>query len=157
MFTGQSPILDSRCYLEGGGSAESFLASEDMPVDSIIGECDTDNNFAFISNKIIFKQKPTNQYHPNIGKLRINGNPNKDTGDITLSLRERDAPVEIKAGTKDLILAIALDKEGVSGPSSVYVNVICDRRHSIDPVSLHYTSHNQFLILISNFSKYRVL
>lgn len=70
------------------------------------------------------------------GKLRINGNPDKDTGDITLSLRERGAPVEIKPGTKDLVLAIALDKEGVDGPSSVYVNVICDRRHSTDPVSL---------------------
>lgn len=37
VFIGQSPILDSRCYLEGGGSAESFLASEDMAVGSIIG------------------------------------------------------------------------------------------------------------------------
>lgn len=36
--TGQSPILDSRCYLEGGGSAESFLASEDMAVGSVIGK-----------------------------------------------------------------------------------------------------------------------
>lgn len=35
---GQSPVLDSRCYLEGGGSAESFLASEDMLVGSIIGK-----------------------------------------------------------------------------------------------------------------------
>ncbi|KAJ6636860.1 Protocadherin Fat 1 [Pseudolycoriella hygida] len=100
---GQSPILDSRCYLEGGGSAESFLASEDMPVGSVIG------------------------------KLRINGNPNKESGDINLSLREKGSPVQISPGTKDIVLIMALDKEGIQGPSSVYVNVICDRRHSSDP------------------------
>ena len=98
-------ILDSRCYLEGGGSAESFLASEDLEVGSVIG------------------------------KLRINGNPDEELGDINLSLRERDAPVEIVPGTKNIVLAIELDKEGVKGPSSIYVNVICVRRHSTDPVS----------------------
>lgn len=117
-YTGQSPILDSRCYLEGGGSAESFLASEDLPVGSIIG------------------------------KLRINGNPNTETGDITLSLRERGAPVEIPVDTKDLVLVTALDKEGVDGPSSVYVNVICDRRHSSDPVSLFFSSNYETLIYV---------
>lgn len=92
--------------MEGGGSAESFLASEDLTVGSVI---DT---------------------------LRINGNPADDLGDINLRLRERDAVVEIAAGSKDLVLKTALDKEGVVGPSSVYVNVICDRRHSTDPVSV---------------------
>ncbi|KAH8414033.1 hypothetical protein KR222_002842, partial [Zaprionus bogoriensis] len=96
-------ILDSRCYLEGGGSAESFLATEDLPVGSIIG------------------------------KLRINGDPTADTGDINLSLREKNAPVKIVAGTKDLALAVELDKEGLRGPSSIYVNVICVRRRSTDP------------------------
>ncbi|KAH8267648.1 hypothetical protein KR018_012374 [Drosophila ironensis] len=96
-------ILDSRCYLEGGGSAESFLATEDLTVGSIIG------------------------------KLRINGDPNAETGDINLSLREKNAPVEILAGTKELALSVELDKEGVRGPSSIYVNVICIRRHSTDP------------------------
>ncbi|XP_017104580.1 protocadherin beta-7 isoform X2 [Drosophila bipectinata] len=96
-------ILDSRCYLEGGGSAESFLATEDLAVGSIIG------------------------------KLRINGDPNADTGDINLSLREKNAPVEIVAGGKELALSVELDKEGVRGPSSIYVNVICVRRHSTDP------------------------
>lgn len=97
-------ILDSRCYLEGGGSAESFLATEDLAVGSIIG------------------------------RLRINGDPTADTGDINLSLREKHAPVEIVAGTKDLALAVELDKEGLRGPSSIYVNVICVRRRSTDPV-----------------------
>lgn len=92
--------------MEGGGSAESFLASEDLTVGSVIGT------------------------------LRINGNPADDLGDINLRLRERDAVVEIAAGSKDLVLKTALDKEGVVGPSSVYVNVICDRRHSTDPVSV---------------------
>ncbi|ALC46902.1 Cad96Cb [Drosophila busckii] len=96
-------ILDSRCYLEGGGSAESFLAGEDLTVGSIIG------------------------------KLRINGDPNADTGDINLSLREKNAPVEIVPGSKDLALSVELDKEGLRGPSSIYVNVICIRRRSTDP------------------------
>lgn len=99
-------ILDSRCYLEGGGSAESFLATEDLAVGSIIG------------------------------RLRINGDPTADTGDINLSLREKHAPVEIVPGTKDLALAVELDKEGLRGPSSIYVNVICVRRRSTDPVRL---------------------
>lgn len=92
--------------MDGGGSAESFLASEDLAVGTIIG------------------------------KLRINGDPKVDGGNITLSLRERETPVAIAPGTKDIILITALDKEGVKGPSSVYVNVICDRRHSSDPVSI---------------------
>lgn len=99
-------ILDSRCYLEGGGSAESFLATEDLAVGSIIG------------------------------RLRINGDPTADTGDINLTLREKHAPVEIVAGTKDLALAVELDKEGLRGPSSIYVNVICVRRRSTDPVRI---------------------
>lgn len=56
-------------------------------------------------------------------------------GDINLSLRERGSAVQITAGTKEMVLVTALDKEGVKGPASVYVNVICDRRHSSDPVS----------------------
>lgn len=72
---------------------------------------------------------------PHQGKLRINGNPSKELGDINLSLREKGSPVEISPGTKDIVLITALDKEGIEGPSSVYVNVICDRRHSSDPVS----------------------
>lgn len=100
-------MLDSRCYLEGGGVAENFLASEDVAVGTVAGT------------------------------LRINGNPDIEKGDIKLSLRERDAPVQIAPGSKDLVLIVPLDKEGVRGPSSVYVNVICDRRHSTDPVSLY--------------------
>lgn len=41
-FTTGQTIIDSRCYLDGGGSAESFIASEDLAVGSVIG------------NKIIF-------------------------------------------------------------------------------------------------------
>lgn len=70
-----------------------------------------------------------------IGTLRINGNPDAELGDINLSLREKGSAVEIAAGTKNLVLITPLDKEGITGPSSVYVNVICDRRHSSDPVS----------------------
>ena len=93
--------LDSRCYLESGGSAENFVVSEDIKVNSVIGQ------------------------------LKINGDPSPN-GNINLSLRERDrnAPVQIDPGTKDLILTSKLDKEGEHGPASVYVNVVCDRKHS---------------------------
>lgn len=68
--------------------------------------------------------------------LAIHGNTDVDRGNISLSLRERDSPITIARGTKNLILEKALDREGKTGPSSVYVNVICDRRHSSDPVRL---------------------
>lgn len=72
-----------------------------------------------------------------IGPLTINGNPRLDNdGNISLSIRERDAPISIAPGTKNLILDVALDREGKTGPSSIYVNVICIRRHTSDPVSL---------------------
>lgn len=71
-----------------------------------------------------------------VGSLTINGNPRLDNnGNISLSIRERDAPVSIAAGTKNLVLNVALDREGKTGPSSVYVNVICIRRDNPDPVS----------------------
>lgn len=70
-----------------------------------------------------------------IGKLRINGNPHIEKGDINLTLREREAPVKIPPGTKNIVLIAPLDKEGIKGSSSIYVDVICDRRHSTDPVS----------------------
>lgn len=98
---GQLSLLDSRCYLENGGSAENFIVSEDIRVNSVIGQ------------------------------LKINGDASPN-GNINLSLRERDrnAPVQIDPGTKDLILTSKLDKEGELGPASVYVNVVCDRKHS---------------------------
>lgn len=114
-------ILDSRCYLEGGGSAESFLATEDLAVGSIIG------------------------------RLRINGDPTADTGDINLSLREKHAPVEIVAGTKDLALAVELDKEGLRGPSSIYVNVICVRRRSTDPVRWRNFNISNYSLKLSDY------
>lgn len=70
-----------------------------------------------------------------LGKLRIYGNPSIELGDIKLSIREKGSPVRITPGTKDLVLITALDKEGIEGPASVYVNVICDRKHLSDPVS----------------------
>lgn len=70
------------------------------------------------------------------GTLTINGNPRLDnSGNISLSIRERDAPVSIAPGTKNLVLNVALDREGKTGPASVYVNVICIRRDTYDPVS----------------------
>ncbi|KAL0281542.1 UNVERIFIED_CONTAM: hypothetical protein PYX00_002495 [Menopon gallinae] len=95
---------DNRCFLENGGSAENFFVSESLPVGSTIGV------------------------------LKIHGNPSEKFGDITLRLHRADSPVRIAQGSKNLTLARQLDKEGVVGPSSVYVNVLCERRGvSSDP------------------------
>ncbi|XP_063224193.1 protocadherin Fat 4 [Bacillus rossius redtenbacheri] len=96
-------VTDSRCYLESGGSAESFFVSEDLPVGSVIGS------------------------------LRIIGDPSELTGDVVLRLKEVDSPVRIYPGSKNISLARRLDKEGIEGPASVYVNVICDRKRTVDP------------------------
>lgn len=64
----------------------------------------------------------------------MNGDPS-DTGDITLTLQERNAAVAIAVGSKNLTLVRALDREERTGPASVYVNVRCDRRHTADPVT----------------------
>ncbi|KAF4533030.1 hypothetical protein B566_EDAN000722 [Ephemera danica] len=81
-----------------------------------------------------------------IGALRVHGDPS-DRGDITLRLKEADSPVQITPGTSNLTLTRKLDKEGVEGPSSVYVNVICDRKRTADPgfvipVSIRVTDAN---------------
>ncbi|PSN55988.1 hypothetical protein C0J52_02158 [Blattella germanica] len=96
-------VPDNRCFLESGGSAESFFVSEDQPVGAVIGT------------------------------LRIYGEPSERGGNIVLRLKELDSPVRILPGTKNLTLTRRLDKEGVDGPSSVYVNVICDRKRTADP------------------------
>ncbi|GLG93434.1 Protocadherin-like wing polarity protein stan [Gryllus bimaculatus] len=67
-----------------------------------------------------------------IGTLRIIGDPS-ERGNIALRLQERDSPAAIVPGTKNISLTRRLDKEGVEGPSSVYINVICDRRRTADP------------------------
>lgn len=96
-------IQDSRCYLMNGGAVESFFISEDTPVGSVIGT------------------------------LSVNGDPSEEQGDITLRLQEKGAAVGIAAGTKNLTLLRALDREEKRGPSNVYVNVRCDRRRTTDP------------------------
>uniref|UniRef100_A0A1B6C9V6 Cadherin domain-containing protein n=1 Tax=Clastoptera arizonana TaxID=38151 RepID=A0A1B6C9V6_9HEMI len=98
----QAAIQDNRCFLETGGSAESFFVSEDTPVGTVIGT------------------------------LRIFGDPG-ELGNIDLRLKELDSPVVISPGSKNLTLTRKLDKEGIEGPSSVYINIICDRRHTTVP------------------------
>ncbi|CAH2990393.1 unnamed protein product [Chilo suppressalis] len=67
-----------------------------------------------------------------IGTLSVNGDPS-EAGDITLRLQESNAAVAVAAGTKNLTLSRALDREEARGPSNVYVNVRCDRRRTTDP------------------------
>ncbi|KRT79191.1 Cadherin [Oryctes borbonicus] len=68
-----------------------------------------------------------------IGQIRVHGNP-RPGGTIALYLRETDSPIAITSGTKNLTLRRRLDKEGIDGPSSVLINLICERLHTLDPV-----------------------
>ncbi|XP_048481685.1 protocadherin-16 [Plutella xylostella] len=67
-----------------------------------------------------------------IGTLSVNGDASVN-GDITLRLQERNAAVALAPHSKNLTLTRALDREERLGPSSVYVNVRCDRRRTTDP------------------------
>ncbi|CAH1176126.1 unnamed protein product [Phaedon cochleariae] len=67
-----------------------------------------------------------------VGQVRVHGDP-RPGGSIALRLKEQDGPVAIAAGTKNLTLRRSLDKEGVSGPSSVFVHIICERLGTPDP------------------------
>lgn len=66
----------------------------------------------------------------------MNGDASDTEGNISLKLQEKNAPVGIAPGSKNLTLLRALDREEKSGPSNVYVNVRCDRRRTSDPVSI---------------------
>lgn len=68
-----------------------------------------------------------------VGILEVLGDPGLQ-GDIVLSLQEHDSPVTFSLHSKNLTLIRPLDKEGVEGPASVYINVICERKHTLDPV-----------------------
>lgn len=89
------------------------------------------------------------------GYLSILGDPRAVEGNITLDLRERDAAVVIKPGTKEIILADQLDREGKNGLNSIYVNVICKRRYSSDTVHLpqidFYKKNLFFSFALSSF------
>lgn len=67
-----------------------------------------------------------------IGVLRVLGDPGPQ-GDIELRLQEHDSPISFSPHSRNLTLTRALDKEGVEGPASVYINAICERKHTIDP------------------------
>ncbi|XP_046820168.1 protocadherin-16 isoform X2 [Vespa crabro] len=67
-----------------------------------------------------------------VGVLGVLGDPGPH-GDIKLRLQELDSPVEFSPYSKNLTLTRPLDKEGVDGPASVYVNVICERKRTLDP------------------------
>ncbi|XP_076682197.1 protocadherin Fat 4-like Cad96Ca [Andrena cerasifolii] len=67
-----------------------------------------------------------------VGVLGVLGDPGPQ-GDIELRLQELDSPVAFSAYSNNLTLIRPLDKEGVDGPASVYVNVICERKHTLDP------------------------
>lgn len=41
-------LSDNRCFLENGGSSESFFVSESLPVNSVIGKSEKENDrFSF--------------------------------------------------------------------------------------------------------------
>ena len=70
-----------------------------------------------------------------IGVLGVLGDPGPQ-GDIELRLQEHDSPVSFSPYSRNLTLTRPLDKEGVEGPASVFINAICERKHTVDPVSI---------------------
>lgn len=82
-----------------------------------------------------------------VGVLGVLGDPGPQ-GDIELRLQEHDSPVTFSAYSKNLTLIRPLDKEGIDGPASVYVNVICERKHTLDPVGLTYPLYSTYTINI---------
>ena len=94
---------DNRCFLDGGGSTETFFVKESLPAGSLIGG------------------------------LRIIGDPARDIrlrllGEAAATgAGDGDLPVAVEPGTKDLVLKRELDREGVLGPSAVNVAVLCER------------------------------
>ncbi|XP_014472129.1 PREDICTED: cadherin-8 [Dinoponera quadriceps] len=97
-------IRDARCFLENGATAAHLFVSEDLPVGDTIGV------------------------------LGVLGDPSLH-GDIVLSLevKDKDVPVAISPYSKNLTLIKPLDKEGIEGPASVIISVICNRKHTLDP------------------------
>lgn len=88
-----------------------------------------------------------------VGVLGVIGDPAAQ-GDIELRLQELDSPVTISPNSKNLTLTGPLDKEGFVGPSSVYINVICERKHTSDPVSFvpHFINFwKSDFVAISNY------
>lgn len=100
-------IRDTRCFLDNGATAAHLFVSEDLPVGDTVGI------------------------------LGVLGDPSVQ-GDIALSLEvnDKDVPVAISPYSKNLTLIKPLDKEGVEGPASIIINVICKRKHTLDPVRL---------------------
>lgn len=81
-----------------------------------------------------------------MGQVRVHGDP-RPGGSIALHLREVDSPVVISPGSRNLTLRRPLDKEGIDGPASVFVNLICERLHTLDPgfvipISIRVTDAN---------------
>ncbi|XP_046595411.1 protocadherin Fat 4 [Neodiprion lecontei] len=101
-------IRDTRCFLENGATAAHLFVGEELEVGGVVGAIGV------------------------IGDPVIPGDLGSK-GDIELRLQEKDSPVAIYPGSKNLTLTRPLDKEGVQGPASVYVNVICERRRTLDP------------------------
>ncbi|XP_018353718.1 PREDICTED: protocadherin Fat 4-like [Trachymyrmex septentrionalis] len=81
-----------------------------------------------------------------VGILGVLGDPGSQ-GDIELSLQEHDSPVAFSPYSKNLTLIRPLDKEGIEGPASVYINVICGKKpiaesEFIIPVNIRVTDAN---------------
>ncbi|XP_046649678.1 protocadherin-like wing polarity protein stan [Daphnia pulicaria] len=89
---------DNRCFLIGGGSAETFFVSENATVGSVIGV------------------------------LRIAGDPSADGDITMRLEASNETVVSIDTHTKNLTLIKALDKEGLTGPAQVMTRITCERR-----------------------------
>lgn len=120
-FHSSNPILISR----------ASLYDVYLPLDAVIRDarCFLENG-ATAAHLFVAEDL---QVGDTVGVLGVLGDPGPQ-GDIELRLQELDSPVTFSAYSKNLTLIRPLDKEGVDGPASVYVNVICERKHTLDPV-----------------------
>jgi len=98
---------DSRCFLDGGGSTETFFVRESLPIGSLVGT------------------------------LRVIGEPGKDIDIEIRPRNGRKGgdriPLELAEGSKNLVLTASLDKEGFDGPDAIALDLLCEKKDSSDP------------------------
>ncbi|CAK1600473.1 unnamed protein product [Parnassius mnemosyne] len=128
-------ILAPPVRLQGNGARESGAAQPSLAIALSMRSRAIQDSRCYLMNGgavesfFISEDTPVGSV---IGTLSVNGDPSP-TGDISLSVQEREAALRIPAGSKNLTLARALDREQRAGPASLYVNVRCDRRGTTDP------------------------
>lgn len=127
-------ILENLIFASHKNSTITFLPSREYSLTIEFADLGVDNRCYLESGSssesfFVPEDQPVGT---TVGQVRIVGDP-RPGGNIGLRLKEADSPVVIAPGTKNLTLKKRLDKEGIEGPSSVFVNLICERLNTLDP------------------------